>query len=117
MGRWGRSEIFATRVRPASTFGHSGVIDNLYSGLCRILPFPTASTDNRRSATANCRHSEKRLLKLHRYRFPLGRLRDIEELLLLDVEHSRDDISWEGLNLGVQVAHHGVCLLYTSPSP
>src|ERR1017187_8750624 len=54
--------------------------------------------------------SEKRLSELHRDRFALRRFGDVEELLLLNVEHTRHDICREGLDLGVQVAHHRVVI-------
>src|ERR1035441_9551056 len=50
--------------------------------------------------------------ELHRDRFALRRLGDVEELLLLNVEHTRHDICREGLDLSIQVAPH--CVVITA---
>src|SRR5664280_872201 len=54
--------------------------------------------------------SEKRFSELHRDRFALRRLGDVEELLLLDVEHTSHHVRRERLDLCVQVAHHRVVI-------
>src|SRR5580704_14791209 len=46
--------------------------------------------------------------ELHRYGFTLRRIRDVEELLCLDVEHPRHDVARKRLNLGIEITHHGV---------
>ncbi len=46
--------------------------------------------------------------ELHCDRFALCRLRDVEELALLDVEHSSHDVSGKCLDLGIEIAHHGI---------
>ena len=50
------------------------------------------------------------ILELHRNRFALRRLSDVEELPLLDVEHSCDDVRWESLDLGIQIAHYRIVI-------
>ena len=68
-------------------------------------------------ATGNCRAAlgwtgagpvtTRSALELHRYWFAIGGS-GFEELLLLEAEHPGQNVGWERLNLGVQVAHHGV---------
>ena len=50
------------------------------------------------------------ILELHRDRFALRRLGDVEELPLLDVEHPGHNVCRESLDLGIQIAHHRIVI-------